>query len=285
MRLTSLNELEENGRVVKGRWEIGPGHEIQYRSEGKDEEIRLKASILATEPGALVIALTERQADQRVVAQTARLTGTWHLNAKNRVVFEVERRKGSPDTLSFRGAWRVGLSNEFIYSYEEISLKTKKKIERELVFSGFWELSDRNRLAYRLAADPDSAFRVRGAFQTQSLLAKKGEIRYQAGVEVNGRHKAQTLVLFGKWKLSRSLELLFEMEYAGGGKHTIVFGGEFALGPSSRVSARLAGGEGKPLGVELVLTKEFLKKDGVAFLRLARSLEDSRVEAGVRFKW
>ncbi|MGH7198408.1 MAG: hypothetical protein ACREH5_06700 [Candidatus Omnitrophota bacterium] len=285
MRITRLNQMEEAGRIVKGRWEIGPNHEIQYRSEGKDEEIRLKTPILAAEPGALVIALTTKQAGQKVTTGTARLTGTWHLNAKNRVVFEVGREKGRTDVLAFKGAWRVGRSNEFIYSYEEISLKTKKKIRRELVFSGFWELSDRNRLTYRLAADSDSAFRIRGAFQTQSILAKKGEVRYQAGIEVSGRHKIQTIVLFGKWKLSRDLELLFEMEYAGGGKRAIVFGGEFALGPSSRVTARLAGREEKPLGVELILTKEFLKKDGLAFLRLMRSLEESRVEAGMRFKW
>jgi hypothetical protein len=285
MKLTWLNELEENGRVVKGHWEIGPGHEVRYRAEGKDEEIRLKAPILAAEPGALVIAFTEKQSDQKSVTRAAKLTGTWHLNAKNRVVFEVERRTGRPDAVSFRGAWRVGGSNEFIYSYEEISLKTKKKIKRELVFSGFWELSDRDRLTYRLAADSDSAFRIRGAFQTRSLLAKKGEVRYQAGVEMNGRNKIQTIILFGKWKLSRDLELLFEMETAGGRKHAIVFGGEFALGRSGRITARLKGREGKPLGVELELTREFLKKDGLAFLRLMRSLEEARVEAGVRFKW
>ncbi len=285
MKLTRLNQLEDNGRVVKGRWEIGPGHEVQYRAEGKDEEIKLKAPLLAAEPNALVIAFTEKQSDQKSVTRAAKLTGTWHLNAKNRVIFEVERQRGRPDVLAFKGAWRAGRSNEFIYSYEEISLKTKKKIKREFVFAGFWELSERNRLTYRLAADPDSAFRIRGAFQTRSILAKAGEIRYQAGVEVNGRHKIQTIVLFGKWKLSRDLELLFESEYAGGRKRTIVFGGEFALGASSRVTARLKGEEGKPLGVELVLTREFLKKDGLAFLRLMRSLGESRAEAGVRFKW
>ncbi|MGH7890519.1 MAG: hypothetical protein ACRENF_08220, partial [Thermodesulfobacteriota bacterium] len=135
------------------------------------------------------------------------------------------------------------------------------------------------------SGDSNSAFRFRGAFQTKSIIAKKGEIRYQAGVEIGGKQKIQTIALFGKWKLSRSLELAFEIEYEDGQRKAITFGGEYHLDGGRQIIVNLKSKEGDPLGIEVILTKDIFGKDGQAFLRLAKSLEESRVEAGVNFRW
>ncbi len=39
MKLSKLNQLIEDGEEIKGRWEITPDHEIQYKKTGLDEEI------------------------------------------------------------------------------------------------------------------------------------------------------------------------------------------------------------------------------------------------------
>ena len=130
MKLTKLNQLLEDGQVIKGRWIITPNHEVQYRFEGKDEEIKVTGSLIAAEPDALVISVTEKQKDQKIVTSIVKLSGVWKLN------------------------------------------------------------TEKNRLTYSIGGDSNNAFKFRGAFQTTSIYAKKGEIRYQIGVEVAGKRKS-----------------------------------------------------------------------------------------------
>ncbi len=285
MRITKLDDLIERSASVKGRWEITPNHEVQYRSQGKEEEFKFKGSIIAAEPDALIVSITEKQSDQKIVTSLGKLQGSWKLDSKNRIVFEVEKEKGKKDSLTFKGGWRINDSNELVYTYQQTDLKRKRRITRELAFHGFWDISDQHRLTYWLGGDSDSAFRFRGAFQTRSILAKQGALRYQAGIEINGRHKIQTIALFGKWKMSHNLELSFEVEYADGVRKAITFGGEYALSDDSRITVNLKTEQGEPLGIELVLTKDIFGKDGQAFMRLERFLEESGVEAGMRFRW
>ena len=285
MKLTKLDELIDRDDETKGRWEITPSHEIQYKRIGKEKKIKVGGSLVAAEPNTLVIGVTKRQTDQTVVSSIYKLAGSWRLDPKNRIVFEVEREDGKKDSLTFKGGWRVNDSNELVYTYHQTDLKRKRKITRELAFHGFWDVSDKKRLTYWLGGDSNSAFRFRGAFQTKSILAKKGKLRYQAGVEVNGKHKIQNIILFGKWKVTRKLELSFEIEYEDERKKTVVFGGEYALSRDSRIAVNLKNRSGEPLGIELILTKDIFGKDGQAFMRLERSLEESGIEAGMKFRW
>jgi len=285
MKLSKLNQLIEDGEEIKGRWELDDNHEIQYKSEGKDEEIKVRGSLVAVEPDALVIAVTERQTDQTVVTSIYKLTGTWHANPKNQLVFEVEKEVGKNNVLTFKAGWKLDDNHQIVYSYTQTELKTKKKIFQELAFEGYWDISEKNRLIYFLRADTESAFRFRGAFQTRSILAKRGEIRYQLGVEVAGKHTFQTIALFGKWKVSRNLYLDFEIEYGNDKTRTISFGGEYALNDDTSIAVNLKNTQGEPLGVKVVLSKDIFGEDGEAFIRLQKSLEESRVEAGMSYKW
>lgn len=285
-KLKSLNErLRQNGRSIKGRWELDSRHRLSYRSEEGEEEFEFQASLVAAEPDALVVSITEKQEGGRVVTGLAKLTGAWRANEKNQIEFEVERQSGKNNVLTFRGAWKAGDANEIIYTYQRKHLKGKVKTLETLTFKGWWDISEKNRLVYTLEGASDSAFRFRGAFQTTSILAEKGEIRYQFGLEAAGKKKLRTVTLFGKWKLSDRLELEFEMEYADGRKHEIRFGAEFAVTKDFTVSARLMNKENNPLGVEVVLSKEFLDGQAQAFLRLRKTLEESALEAGVAIPW
>ena len=284
MKLIKLNQILDEGNIVKGSWEITPNHEIQYKAEGKDEEIKVKGSLIAAEPIALVIAVTERQEDQNIVTSIHKIIGTWRADAKNRLVFDVEKESGKKDRLTFKGKWEIGKANEIVYTYEQTNLKSKEKESHEISFSGYWDIADKNRLTYWLSADSDSGFRFRGAFQTQSILAKKGEIRYQIGVEAKGKREIKSIALFGKWKFSRALELSFEIE-GSGPKNIITFGGEYHLDEDKQITVNLKSQGGKSLGVEVIFTKDFFGKDGQAFVRFQRFIEESRIEAGVKFRW
>lgn len=286
MRPSSLSDLLKKADPSGGgRWDLTRNHEIRYRSGKNDETLVLKGPIIAAEPNALVIALTQKQSDQKIVTRTAKLTGTWRLDSKNRIVFEVEKSRGRTDKLTFKGAWHVGKSNRLIYAYREAPLKTKRKLKRELVFTGYWDISEDRRLTYWLGGDSDSAFRFRGAFQTKSILAKKGEIRYQAGVEAKGKRAFREIILFGKWKLSRTLSVTFEIEYEEGRRKTIRFGSQMQIRPGVDARFKLKNRRGDRLGIEVIFTKDVLGKNGQAFVRLVRDLEERRIEAGLRGRW
>ena len=255
LKPTKLSDLVDDPNSLKGSWELTPHHEVQFKSKDPVREISYKGSLVAAEPDALVLSVAGKESDTEIVTRIVKLRGLWKSNAKNQIQFEVEKESGKNDTLTFKGAWEVNDRDEVVYTYETTKLKTKTKQTRELVFKGYWDIFDKNRLVYSLGVDSESAFRFRGAFQTQSISAKKGEIRYQVGVQVAGRHKVRTITLFGKWKFSQDFGLEFEIEYGRGQKKSITF------------------------------TKDVFGGDGQVFLRLQKSLEESRVEAGVGFKW
>lgn len=301
MKLTRLNDLIEDGEIVKGSWELGPGHTLGYRGEGRDQEFRLKAPIIAVEPDAIVFAATARQDDQTVITRTLKLTGRWKTDGKNRLVFEAERARGKTDRLTLTGTWKLNDSHDIAYSYRSEPVSGPRRSARrgethELVFKGAWEITGKNEISYVLQADTDSAFRFRGAFGTPSILAKKGEIRFMIGAEAagaasparRGQGGVRTVTLFGSWKFGRDLALKFELdEGPGRRKRVLRFGADWSYRKERTLSARLKSERGKPLGVELVWTRSFAlsRGEGELFARVERSLEETRAEAGGRLVW
>lgn len=271
-------------RSPQGRWKISPNGELQYGASGKNEEANLKAPIIAVEPGAIVASLTSRQLDQNIVTTLVRLNGSWKADSRNRLVFEAERESGKNDVLTLEGAWEIDSNQQIVYRFRRTALKTKKRQEREIIFRGHWDLSSKNRLIYSLSAG-NSAFRFRGAFQTKSVIAKKGELRYQIGVEAQGRRRVRTVVLFGRWIVSNDMSLLFETEFEDGRRRAFVFGGEFRLSGKDRIAVTLKHRDGAKLGMELILTRDLFGRDGNAFVRLQKNLSETRIEAGTRLVW
>ena len=68
-------------------------------------------------------------------------------------------------------------------------------------------------------------------------------------------------------------------------RRPITFGGEYNLDENRQIAVNLTSKEGTPLGIELILTKSIFGKDGQAFIRLQRSLEEFSIEAGMKFQW
>ncbi len=285
VRVNELSDLIRGREVIDGQWRLGPRHKIQYRRRGREQEVVLSGELIAAEPNGLVIRVSERSDEDRILSRTLTLRGRWEADAHNRLNFLVERRNERQDRLTFAGGWQVNDRHELAYRFERLALKTRQRDTHTLTFRGHWDLSDDRRLTYVLGRDSNSLFRFRGTFQTASLLEKRGEIRYQVGVEVEGRRKVQTVTLFGKWKLSQNLTLEFEVPYGKGISRTITFGAAYAPTSRDTLSARLTSAKGEPLGMELLLTRQFLKGQGEAFLRLRRSVEETAAEGGFRFRW
>lgn len=286
VRLNRLNQLVAGGqRVVDGTWRLTRDHELQYRRRGGREEVVLSGPLVGAERQGLSFRVEADSRDGDLVGKTLQLRGRWQADAENRLTFLAERRSGGPDALRLEGGWQIGPSQEILYRFEREDLKRKRRESRLLRFAGYWDIDEDRRLAYVLDRTSDSGFRFRGAFQTPSILAKEGAIRYQLGAEVDGGRRARTVTLFGKWKLSRRLELSFEVPYSGGRVRGIDFGAELGLDDKGNIACRLTTRHGEPLGVEVLFTRSFFKGDGELFARLRRSAEETSVEAGARLRW
>lgn len=286
MRLDRLNRLIHDGETWEGVWELTRGHQLRYRRRGPEEGVVLTGDLVSAEANSLTFRLDQATRDGDTRSRTMSLRGRWFADDRQRLAFRVQREQGPQETLLLEGGWEVSPQNEILYRFERTGAKTKERDLRRLRFDGYWQVGEDRRLAYVLDADSGSAFRFRGAFQTDSIRQKKGFLRYQLGLEgEGGRRRLKTVTLFGKWKLSRDLSLEFEIPYSGRFRRAISFGATYSWDDQTEVSARLTTPGGGPLGLELSLHREFLEGSGEAFLRLRRSLEETAAEAGVRVRW
>lgn len=321
MRYKKLSDLQKDVETLEGKWELSPTHELTYKERGtgngkREKEAGFKASLVAAEPDALVISMTVQEDEKRTVTGLVKLSGKWELDEKNRITFSIKRGLSKFDTLTFQGAWEINDNFQVTYKFEtrqvmEGAGKRRRrvtKVSQELVFEGHWDISEKNRLTYLIGVDSESAFRFRGTFETSSILAKEGEIRYQVGIEYKtsrGTKKrlTQTITLFGKWKLSDDLALSFEIECADGKRSEIKVGADINLKKlqdrlpakgvwrgarrllPDEISVDLTSSEGDPLGVELVLTKDLFDGNAQTFVRFRESLRETAIEAGITIPW
>jgi hypothetical protein len=85
------------------------------------------------------------------------------------------------------------------------------------------------------------------------------------------------LTLFGKWKISTALELVFEIDCADGRAHEMRFGR--VKSRRTFVAARLTARDGEPL--KFFSKNSQKRRSGV----LRKTLRESAVEAGVTIPW
>jgi len=204
------------------------------------------------------------------------LKGTWRTNDYNELVFEAALRKGQPETYTFKGAWKINKNQQIEYSCGQGP--------DVLTFKGHWDISLANRLVYALEGSLTSRFEFKVQFESASLYAKKGEIRYRIGIGVRQSRLTRLgrlLILYGEWKFGRNLGLFFQMDYGKGRVKAIEFGAEVSFG-RNKVILALKNEFGDPVGITLTITHKFLKTiDTEAFIRLKSLQKEQSVEAGI----
>lgn len=285
MRLTTLNDLVHAGERVDGTWTLTSRHVLEYRRRGSDGTVALTGDLVGTEAAGLTVRVTGQSAGDELVGRQLTLRGRWQADVRNRLTFLVEREGGRSDRLTLGGGWDLGPHHELRYQYRREDPDGRRRGTQTLTFAGTWGLAAHHQLTYTLDAASDSTFRFRGTVQTPSILAKTGELRYQLGVEVAGRRRGQTLTFFGVWRLSRTLGVTFEIPCADGRVGTLTFGASYRAGDGGTVTAALTAHDGQPLGLEVVFSREILRGQGEAFVRLRRALDETAVEGGVRVRW
>jgi len=274
----------------EGTWKIDQNHDLEFslketqRQRGQDT-FTLKGRFIAAEGDALVFELKSYDEKGLAHIRMLRISGTWHADEYNRLNFEVAR-KGSPDALVFKCGWQLNKTQEIIYKYENTFLKRKTRACQSFTFKGSWQIKDANTLSYILEHSSGSRFDFRVQVGSPNLNPKEGKIKYRVGIGlVAGRPAEKKIItLYGAWKFSRALGVIFEMNYSEGRLRSMEFGADIYPYGRDRLSFYLKNEEGKSVGIILTYTHKFLKKsDAEAFLRIKKIAGGgSGVEAGLR---
>ena len=139
-----------------------------------------------------------------------------------------------------------------------------------------------------MEGNDESFFAFRGSFQSRSLNAAAGRVKFQIGTDVSRRRvygrPERTVTIFGKWKPGRALALEFEVTYSGQRRRSFNFGIQKVLREKNRIKVSLRGAGGRDLGVDVVFTRRS-SENIEFFLELGHSSSESRAMAGLKAKF
>ena len=212
-----------------------------------------------------------------------KLSGSWGSDEANRIFFTVSRRT-KPDILFLSGRWDINDNQQIVYNFEEQDLVKKKKALSSITFSGYWQITDVNRLAYIFSRGKLSRFDLRAHLETPNIYPKAGVIKYRLGAGVRQRKRGQPAIvcLYGQWRFGRISGLSFDMEYDKKRMHSMRFGASVNVSRKDSVEFGLVNEKGKALGGSLICTHRFLKShDAEFFVRLKKLKNERSVDAGV----
>jgi hypothetical protein len=273
----------------KGVWSLTKDHTLRFTLDRSSRapasgELTIEGEILDVNDNSLLFAVTTLSDTGTRTTYVLTLQGSWKVDENNRLTFQLRRERGIYDILTFNCAWEINDGNQLIYRYEKAELLRKKRTTHTLVFKGHWDIKENLRISYLLGVDSENAI----TFNASASVFEKNYVKYQVGIGLSGSRRPvrNSITLSGVWKVYKDTGLLFEVKYADGSVSSIVFGAEARLTDRDTISFRLRDEiRNRDIGVELELTRKFLKGDGEAFLRFIKDREEVAILAGAGWRW
>ncbi|MBP7216885.1 MAG: hypothetical protein KBA46_06345 [Candidatus Omnitrophica bacterium] len=273
--------------TFKGTWRLNKLNQPEYvltrtsrQTEG--DVLTIQGNLLAAEKNTCLFQVTTIDKRGSTRFQILKVSGSWQADAYNRLTFLV-RKKNDPDVITLEGSWELNQDQQITYAVETTNLKTKSKKVYRIAFEGFWQLDSAQKLTYVLSHASNSFFAFRAHLETNTIYPQDGTIKYRLGFGVSDLNRDdKILTLYGVWKINRLLSLTFEMRYGKSVLKSAEFATHVRFGRSDEVIFSLLDKEREPLGVEVVFTHYFLRRNyAEAFVRLGNYVRDTRIEAGV----
>jgi hypothetical protein len=272
--------------VFKGAWSLNLNHDLVLTLDKNENQFQgdiliIKGNIILGDTDILAFQVKSYDRDGLLHVRILKLNITLFADESNRLCFKV--KKIQPDILTLEGSWQLNDNQQIIYEYQRTDLETKVKISNALIFRGFWQITNVNKLTYILKHSSDSRFDFRAQIETPTIYPQKGVIKYRLGMGIRENKSREKIIsLYGAWKFSRNLGLVFEMDYAKEGLRAIEFTADVGF-QKNTVTFTVRNRQGEPLGIILTFTHKFLKGlDAEAFLRLKALEEESAAEVGLR---
>lgn len=275
----------------RGNWQLNPNYDLELKlartkEQYKGDRLVLRGEIISIDTDTLAFEIISYDKQGFSHIQLVKLSGSWQADESNRLSF-VLKKTVLPDILLLEGTWQINRNQQIIYNYEKTGLKTKTKICHTLTFEGFWQINSADRLTYILTHSSKSRFDFRVQIESPNLYPREGVIKYRLGVGLRQERtpKNKIISLYGTWKFSRKLGLMFEMDYGKDKLQNIEFGADIHFNKKDEVIFSLTNKRKQFLGLNVTFTHRFLKKSSAeTFLRLKDILdrEKANLEAGVR---
>ena len=126
---------------------------------------------------------------------------------------------------------------------------------------------------------------IKSEFDFRVSVGKPAErgLEYEIGIDAGRLSKIITL--FGTWKISQDLGLLFEMPCEEGKVNRVILGAWGKLDKNFTLEMRLENRVGEDLGIDIKLSREILEGQGEAFIRALSSQKEVYIAAGIGFRW
>ena len=276
-------------KTIEGRWSLNQDYDLEFLVRDVDkpatqEVITFRGEIICAENNRLVFESKAINANGEAEFKTLFLSGEWGVDEHNRIIFKACRKNNSPDIVTLQGGWELNNHQQIVYTYEKTDLKTKDKIKQNIIFTGFWEISESSKLSYIFSKGTQTRFDFRAQLESPNFYPKEGVIKYRIGVGVKEPlpQAGRVISLYGAWKFSRNLGISFEMEYEKGQFHAAHFGAEADLSKEDEIVLSLNNARGEPLGFNLTFTHKFLRQSDIkAFVRFRKLRREYGVDTGI----
>jgi len=272
---------------LKGTWSLTKNHDLRltlnnWRRQTLGDELTLKGEILGAESNSLLFAVTTRSKDT-TSTNILKVQGRWQADKNNRLTFRAVNENGKSDVLRLSGLWEINKQHKIIYRYEKSYPGKIKKLKKSLGFKGFWDITKHSRLTYKLDLKGESQFDFRTGIAT---LSNK-YIKYEIGIGLSDKYRPikRIIILYGKWKIKKRGNILFEIEYENQKPHAIKFGIDTRLTEKDKIEFKLRNKFGQPLGMEVTLSRKILKGSGTAYLKLLKSAKENAAHVGIARQW
>jgi len=275
---TNNNLIVNQQTKLNGSWSLTENHELSLKlnanKNGKSgDKIVVIGQIKDATKNSLLFEVSDTTDKTQIPANTIALIGTWQADAYNRLIFKVKKENSQHDILTFKNTWILNKNHRISYTFEKADLITKKKQTRELIFKGYWKITDNNRFYYELDQENDSGF----DFKIGTAIFEKNRIKTKIMLGTNRRE--QTLRLSGEWNLNPDLGLSFGIDYGNNEIKHITFGADIDLSDQDNLSFKLNN------GVTLKLSHKLLDGNSDAYIRYRQGLKEDMVDLGIGVRW
>jgi hypothetical protein len=254
---------------LRGKWALDKDHNLvltlnKWGNQIAGNKLTIESEFIDAKDNELAFAVTTKDSENHTHIYIVKLGGRWQADKYNRLSFDVEKEKGITDRITLRDAWEVNpvrksfsngvnRQNEIIYTYEKSTREKEEKITKTITLKGYWDIVGKHRIIYVLNKAIGSEFDFKVSV---GKPADRG-LEYELGVGVAPSKK--TITLFGRWKVSKKMGLLFEMPCAEGKVQSIVLGGWGKLNKDYRLDLRLQNKTGEDLGIDVKLSRKILE--------------------------
>ncbi len=251
----------------------------KWNNQCQGDKLVIGCNIISAKAGELAFSVMTRKGEDKSEFYILKLSGLWQADEYNRLCFNAEKEKGSPDRLTLEAGWEVDRKNKLTYSYTRKDLRRKKQIIQSVSFQGYWAIADKRRLSYVMSSSLHSQFDFQASFEKPLQNA----IQYRIGMGLAAKDKS--VKIFGSWKINERLGVSFEAQGDEERNRAILFSASYKIDSRDNLEVCFRNRLNQDLGLEAKISRRFFGEQGEAFIRALVSEKEKGVSAGVGLRW